>query len=205
MLRELVFLTACLGFSAAAWGEASAKEAQALSAFENFCLANASYPNVLPELLIAKGATETKQFKADLSATPAVGSSFKALLTPLNGRSFKLKIDMSEYLITITDTGACSLSSRDANGGSVESLFRERMQARQIGKDALGSIMHATYAVSYPAPLGVLHALVFVDRPIRADSTGIRLSSLADLFLRARGQREPEWPNAPLGFDPKAP
>ncbi len=190
-----------LAFSAAAWGETTT-EAQVLSTFESYCLMNANYPSALPELLMAKGATETGQFKDDLAAPP-IAASFKALLTPLAGRSFKLKENTSVFLFSVTDTGACSLSSREAKGDFVEALLKARMATRQIGKESSGTTIHATYAVSFAMPVGVLHALVFIDRPVRDDGSGIRLSSLADQFLRARVQREPEWPVVPLGM--KAP
>ncbi len=207
MARELVLSTlAALSLSVATLkAEPSAKDLQLLSDFEAICISNANNPNMIPQLLMGKRATETGQFSADITAPPPIGGAFKALLMPLQGRSLKFKDNGLNLAVSITDTGACSLSSTDVNGNAVEALLKNHMFATQIGKEAASGITHMTYAVSYPTPVDTLHALIFIDRPLRVDSSGVRLSSLGDLYLRARVQKEPEWPVLPSGSELKAP
>jgi hypothetical protein len=194
---RFLLICAFVVFSGVSLGQPSGKELQDLSLFESLCLGHANDPDAIPALLLSKNAAEAAQFKTIVSAAPSVGSAFRALLTPLDGRSFKFKDSATEYLIAITDTGACSLVLRDADGDAIEALLKERVAARQIGKESDKGTMHVTYAVSYPASSGLVHALIFVDRPVRGQVLGVRLSSLAHQFLRARGLKEPEWP-APL-------
>jgi hypothetical protein len=185
--------------------EPLAKELQLLSEFEAICIGNANSPNVIPQMLTAKGATETGQFSSEMFAPPPIGGAFKALLMPLQGKSLKFRDGDLTFVISITDTGACSLSTPAVNGDAVETLLRDHMFANQIGKEITGGVAHMTYAVSYPTPVDTLHALIFIDRPLHSTSTGIRLSSLADLYLRARVQKEPEWPVLPTSPSPRAP
>jgi hypothetical protein len=185
-------------FSGVTLGRPSSRDSQGLALFESLCVDHANDPNALPALSMAKDAAQETSIKTTMSITPTNGGAFKALLTPFAGRSFKFKDGAGEYSIAITDTGACSLLIRDADGGAIEALLKEHMAARQIGKESSPGVTHATYAASYASPTILLHALIFVDRPTRANVAGVRLSLLAEQFLRARGQREPEWPAFPL-------
>jgi hypothetical protein len=207
MARLLVLstLTAISVSTAMLKAESSTKESQLLSDFEAICISNANKPDVIPQQLAGKGAIEAGQFSTDISAPPPIGGAFKALLMPLEGKSFKFRDDALILAISITDTGACSLSSPDVNGDSVEALLKDHMFANQLGKEVAGGIVHMTYAVSYPTPIDILHALVFIDRPLRLNSSGVRLSSLGDLYLRARVHKEPEWPVLPSGSEQKTP
>jgi hypothetical protein len=207
MARQLVLSTlAVLPLSIVALkAEPSAKEVRLLSDFEAICISNANSPNAIPQLLTGKGASETSQFSADISAPPTIGGAFKALLMPLQGKSFKFKDDGPNLVFSITDTGACSLSSPDVNGEAVEKLLKDHMFTNQIGKEVTGGVAHTTYAASYPTPVDTLHALIFIDRPLSVNSFGVRLSSLGDLYLRARVPKEPEWPALPSGPEPKVP
>ena len=181
------------------------RNSRGLALFESLCIDHAKDPDALPALSMAKDAAQETSFETTMSTTPSNGGAFKALLTPLAGRSFKFKDGTDEYSIAITDTGACSLLIRDADGGAMEALLKERMATRQIGKESSTGVAHATYAASYATPSILLHALIFIDRPTRANVTGVRLSLLADQFLRARGQREPEWPAAVFNYEQKRP
>jgi len=173
---------------------ASTKEAMAVSTFEAVCLLNADRPGQIPDALLTMGANETKEIKAARSLAPLTGRTFKALLAPFTGRTFELKDEAGDFLIVVTDTGACSLYSREAEGLATETLLKERMPNRQLGKQAAGSETHSTYAVSYPVADRTIHALVFVDRPTDAKATGVRLSALAEQSLQARRQKSPPWP-----------
>jgi hypothetical protein len=207
MARQLV-LSTLFGLStsaAAAVAEPSTKESQLLSDFEAICVTNANNPNAITQLLSGKGSNETGQFSAEISGPPPISGAFKALLMPLEGKSFKIKDDVLDVAIAITDTGACSLSSPDVNGEAVEKVLKDRMFTNQIGKEVTAGVAHTTYASSYPTPVDTLHALIFVDRPLRVNSSGVRLSSLGDLYLRARVPNEPEWPVIPSGSEPKVP
>ena len=207
MARQLVLstLAAFSLFISTLKAEPSAREVQLLSEFEAICISNANNPNTIPLLLTGKGATETGPVSADISAPPPIGGAFKALLMPLQGKSFKFSDDGLNLVFSITDTGACSISSPNVNGDAVETLLKDRMFTNQIGKEITGGVAHMTYAVSYPTPADTLHALIFIDRPPRVSSPGVRLSLLGDLYLRARVPKEPEWPVLPTSSEPKAP
>jgi hypothetical protein len=198
----LVLLTIAITAVAA---ETSSKELRFLSDFETICVRNANSPDSIPQLLAAKRAVELGQFLLEISAPPPISGTFKALLMPLQGKSFKLKDDDMMLTISITDTGACILSSPEVNGDAVEKLFKDNMFINQIGKEIRGGSIHVTYAVSYPTPADTLHSLVFVDRELQVKSSGVRLSSLGELYLRARVPKVPEWPDLPPGSDAKAP
>jgi hypothetical protein len=185
--------------------EPMVKELQLLTEFETICISNANSPNMITQMLTTKGATETGQFSSEMFSPPPIGGAFKALLMPLQGKSFKLRDCDLTFAISITDTGACSLSTPAVNGDAVETLLKDHMFANQIGKEITGGVAHMTYAISYPTPVDTLHALIFIDRPLRINSYGVRLSSLGDLYLRARVPKEPEWPVLPTSSELKSP
>jgi hypothetical protein len=185
--------------------EPSPKEMEIVTNFEAICISNANIPNIIPRLLTAKGTPEASQFSTDIAAPPPISGAFKALLMPLQGKSFKFKDNDMMLTISITDTGACSLLSPDAHGDVIEALLKDQLFTAQIGKEISGGIAHITYAVSLPTPAETIHTLIFIDRPLRLNSPGVRLSSLGEAYLRARVQKEPEWPALPSPSDQKQP
>lgn len=185
--------------------ESSPKEIEILKNFEAICISYANTPNIIPGILAAKGTPEASHFSTDIAASPPISGAFKALLMPLQGKSFKFKNSDMMLTISITDTGACSLLSPDAHGDVVEALLKDELFITQIGKEITGGVAHITYAASFPTPIETIHTLIFIDRPLRLNSPGVRLSSLGELYLRARVQKEPEWPALPSPSEQKEP
>jgi hypothetical protein len=194
-----VFFLACVFFASvtAVFGAALTKEEETLTTFEAVCMVNADHPNVVQNLLPTLGGTEAKDVTVETSLAPLTGRAFKALLGPFTGQTFKLKAQTTDFLVSVTDTGACSIYSRDADGDNVERLLKEHVPNQLLAKNVSKLETHSTYAVSFPADPATLHALIFVDHANSPSAPGIRLSALAEQFLRARRQKSPRWPELP--------
>lgn len=196
--HQITFLVALASTSTTPLtGQTSMKEAQALTTFTAVCMANANHPNLVQATLPAMGGAEAKETTIERSLAPLTGRTFRALLQPLTGKTYNLKTDTADFQISVTDTGACSLYSGDADGETVERLLEGNVATLLLARYESKSDAHSTYAVTLKADPAVVHALVFVDHPNKGSAGGVRLSVLAEQFLNARRQKSPRWPELP--------
>jgi len=150
--------------------------------FESICLVNAERLEKVPALL---GSMKTMEIDKAQSAP---------LLEPQTGRMFALKGEAALLFIGLTDLGACMVFSRDADGSATETLLQQNTKNIQLTRETVGSELQTAYAISYPAAAGVIHVMTMVDRPNIAGITGLRITSLPESVIKAKGLKVPQWP-----------
>lgn len=180
-MKQIIVLFAFI-FSIPALSGPLTMEQEAFLTFESLCITNSEHLERIPQLLNFGRTIEVEKNQA------------KEMLAPHTGRAFVMKGESANLLIMLTDAPSCLLYAKDADGTTTENLFREHSRNQLLTRETVGSELHSTYAVSYPADAGVIHALVFVDRPDVIGVSGISFGLASEQFLRAHGLKTPTWP-----------
>lgn len=183
MRLRACFAVIALLFSPAI-GIAGPLEDETLASFEAYCVENINQRNAVPALLSNQGVQ------------PLDSEMAGGLLNGQSGKVWLLNQTPTKMFLALTDSGVCTIYSREANPAELRKLFVGTFRNKVLRTESIGSQTEEWFLVTQASRNGGddIHLLVITNASNLASVPGMILNGFPASLANEVGLSATEWP-----------